>query len=139
MTPSLTNHISSYPYSSLFSIYMNRLENIKVTHSRTNCAISWSYDWCPSLSCPLDSLPPGGQPNRGWLAPRGASCPGISCPPPPTLVIFTPGGQAVQAGLSCPAPTQVKIYICYFVIFLYHFNKFRSSISHKVRNWCLWG
>ena len=23
-----------------------------------------------------DSLPPGGQANRGWLAPRGASCPG---------------------------------------------------------------
>ena len=23
-----------------------------------------------------DSLPPGGQDNRGWLAPRGASCPG---------------------------------------------------------------
>ena len=23
-----------------------------------------------------DSLPPGGQGNRGWLAPRGASCPG---------------------------------------------------------------
>ena len=23
-----------------------------------------------------DSLPPGGQVNRGWLAPRGASCPG---------------------------------------------------------------
>ena len=25
---------------------------------------------------PLDSLPPGGQANRGWLAPQGASCPG---------------------------------------------------------------
>ena len=23
-----------------------------------------------------DSLPPGGQANRGWLVPRGASCPG---------------------------------------------------------------
>ena len=23
-----------------------------------------------------DSLPPGGQANRGWLAPQGASCPG---------------------------------------------------------------
>ena len=23
-----------------------------------------------------DSLPPGGQGNRGWLAPRGATCPG---------------------------------------------------------------
>ena len=25
-----------------------------------------------------DSLPPGGQANRGYLAPRGASCPGPS-------------------------------------------------------------
>ena len=58
---------------------------------------------------------------------------------PPTLVIFTPGGQAVQAGLSCPPPTHVKIYVCYFVIFLYHFNEFRSYTSLKVRNWCLWG
>ena len=24
----------------------------------------------------LDSLSPGGQANRGWLVPRGASCPG---------------------------------------------------------------
>ena len=38
-----------------------------------------------------------------------------------------------------PPPTQVKIYVCYFVIFLYHFNEFRSYSSLKVRNWCLWG
>ena len=69
---------------------------------------------------PLDSLPPGGgKLSRDIL--------------PPTLVIFTPGGQAVQAGLSCPPPTQVKIYVCYFVIFLYHFNEFRSYTSLKVR------
>ena len=74
---------------------------------------------------PLDSLPPGGQAVLGYLAPH----PGY----------LHPRGQAVQAGLSCPPPTQIKIYICYFVIFLYHFNKFRSSTSLKVRNWCLWG
>ena len=91
----------------------------------------------PWTACPLEGkstavgfppptpTPPGGKLSRDIL--------------PSTLVIFTPGGQAVQAGLSCPRPTQVKIYICYFVIFLYHFNEFRSSISHKVRNWCLWG
>ena len=56
---------------------------------------------CPSLSCPLDSLPP-----------RGASCPGISYPP--ALVIFTPRGascpgrfilplgQFAPRGASCP-------------------------------------
>ena len=52
-------------------------------------------------------LPPG------QLAPRGASQPRLACPPggklsqdilPPALVILTPGGQAVQAGLSCPPP-----------------------------------
>ena len=52
-------------------------------------------------------LPPG------QVAPRGASQPRLPCPPggklsrdilPPTLVIFTPGGQAVQASLSCPPP-----------------------------------
>ena len=67
-------------------------------------------------------LPPG------QLAPRGASQPRLACPPggklsrdilPPTLVIFTPGGQAVQAGLSCPLPkTSKNIYVlfCYFSV-----------------------
>ena len=111
---------------------------------------------CPSLSCPLDSLPSGGQPNRGGLAPPpgGKLSRDIL---PPTLVIFTPGGKLFRDILPppwlsstpggklsrpvylAPHPTQVKIYTCYFVIFLYHFNEFRFSISHKVRNWCLWG
>ena len=67
-------------------------------------------------------LPPG------QLAPRGTSQPRLACPPggklsrdilPPTLVIFTPGGQAVQAGLSCPPPnTSKNIYMlfCYFSV-----------------------
>ena len=96
------------------------------------------YDFrCPSLSCPLDRLPPGGQANRGCLAPRGATCPGISCPPP--WLSSPPGGKLSRPVYLAPRPTQVKIYTCYFVIFLYHFNELRSSISHKVRNWCLWG
>ena len=66
---------------------------------------------------PWTACPPGGKLSRDIL--------------PPTLVIFTPWGQAVQAGLSCPPPTQVKIYVCYFVIFLYHFNEFRSYTSLK--------
>ena len=92
---------------------------------------------CPSLSCPLDRLPPGGQANHGCLAPRGASCPGISCPPP--WLSSPPGGKLSRPVYLAPGPTQVKIYTCYFVIFLYHFTELRSSISHKVRNWCLWG
>ena len=76
-------------------------------------------------------LPPG------QLAPRGASCPRISCPPP--WLSSPPGGKLSRPVYLAPRPTQVKIYTCYFVIFLYHFNEVRSSISHKVRNWCLWG
>ena len=94
-----------------------------------------SNNRCPSLSCPLDSLPPRGQANRGWLTPRGASCPGISCPPP--WLSSPPGGKLSRPVYLAPRPTQVKICTCYFVIFLYHFNEF--SISHKVRKWCLWG
>ena len=64
-------------------------------------------------------LPPG------QLAPRGASQPRLACPPggklsrdilPPTLVNFTPGGQAVQAGLSCPPPIQRKFCCVMFTI-----------------------
>ena len=52
---------------------------------------------------PPGQAAPGGQPVPGYLAPN--------------LVIFTPGGQAVQAGLSCPPPnTSKNIYMlfCYF-------------------------
>ena len=42
-------------------------------------------DRCPSLSCPLDSLPPGGQANRGMACPpRGKLSRDIL---PPVLVI----------------------------------------------------
>ena len=46
---------------------------------------------CNSLSCP-----------PGQLAPRGGKLSRVILPP--TLVIFDSGGQAVQAGLSCPHP-----------------------------------
>ena len=86
---------------------------------------------CPSLSCPLDSLPPG-----GWgkitilcLPPGGKLSRDIL---PPTLVIFTPRGQAVQAGLSCPRPTQVKIYTCHYVIFQKKLGKQHSNSFMQV-------
>ena len=44
---------------------------------------------------------------HGQLAPRRASCPGISCPPRAHPDYLHPRGQAVQAGLSCP-PAQHK-------------------------------
>ena len=62
---------------------------------------------------PLDSLPPGGGKLSRVILPS-------------TLVIFTPGGQAVQTGLSCPPPIQgqlfnlmFSIYLQYTVIFTY--------------------
>ena len=56
-------------------------------------------------------LPPG------QVAPRGASQPWTGCPPggnlsrdilPPTLVIFTPGGWHILAGLSCPPGVKIN-------------------------------
>ena len=72
---------------------------------------------CPSLSCPLDSLPPGGQANRGWLVPRGASCPGISCPPP--WLSSPPGDKLSRPVYLAPPPnTSKNIYMlfCYFSV-----------------------
>ena len=52
----------------------------------------------PRVKSTTVGLPPGGKLSRDIL--------------PPTLVIFTPGDQAVQAGLSCPPPnTSKNIYI----------------------------
>ena len=65
---------------------------------------------CPSLFCPLDSLPPPpphqGQAHHGQLAPQGATFTGISWPP--TLVIFTPRGQNIPAGLSYPPGMKIS-------------------------------
>ena len=56
-------------------------------------------------------LPPG------QVAPRGATQPWTGCPPggnmsrdilPPTLVIFTPGGRHIPAGLSCPPGVKIN-------------------------------
>ena len=96
----------------ILSVLIRRLElNIGITHVFSCINICR----CPSLSCPLDSLPPGGQANRGWVAPRGASCPGISCPPP--WLSSPPGGKLSRPVYLAPRQTQVKIYTCYFVSF----------------------
>ena len=82
-------------------------------------------------------LPPG------QLAPRGASQPQLACPPggklsqdilPPILVIFTPGGQAVQAGLSCPPPHAEKFFLCDLYYYLQHFNNYMQFLSYKYVN-----
>ena len=79
-------------------------------------------DRCPSLSCPLDSLPPGG--NLSWDI------------LPPVLVIFTPGGQAVQAGLSCPPPPAhiKKILLCDVYYYLQHYNNYMQFLSYDYVN-----
>ena len=75
-------------------------------------------DRCPSLSCPLDSLPPplGGKPTTVGLPPGGKLSQDILHP---TLVIFSPGGYAVLASLSCPPPNTSKnkyMLFCYFSV-----------------------
>ena len=95
------------------------------------------YAGVPVYLAPWTACPPGGKPTAVALPPGGQAVPGYLAPHP---------GYLQPQGASCPGrfilpphPTQVKIYTCYFVIFLNHFNEFRSSISDKVRNWCLWG
>ena len=63
---------------------------------------------CNSLSCP-----------PGQLAPRGASCPGISCPPP---WLSSPpggggGGRLSRPVYLAPRPTQVNMYIYVILLF----------------------
>ena len=70
--------------------------------------------------------------------------PGQLAPPPPPedklfqeilspLVIFTQGGASCPGRLmltpSAHSPNTSKNLTCHFVTFLYHFNKFRSSIK----------
>ena len=71
------------------------------------------------------------------LAPswRGQAAPFYLAPPPCYLH---------SLGASCPGrfilpPPNTRKNTCNFVIFLCHFNEFRSSISHKMRNCFLWG
>ena len=128
------------------SYYKFSQKNTK-NNSTVACQSTESYVVSTQKNClnePVSQfiLPPGqlapwgaSQPRLAY--PRGASCPGISCPPP--WLSSPPGGKLSRPVYLVPRPTQAKIYTCYFVIFLYHFNEFRSSISRKVRNWCLWG
>ena len=62
----------------------------------------------PVYLAPWTACPPGGKPTAVSLPPGGKLSRDIL---PPTLVIFTPGGQAVQASLSCPPPIQ-RIFFC---------------------------
>ena len=67
-------------------------------------------------------LPPGQLAPRGasqsrLACPPGASCPGISCPPP--WLSSPPGGKLSRPVYLAPRPTQVKnIYMlfCYFSV-----------------------
>ena len=132
---------------------LNRLKfHMHVSDDDSNMFCKFDESWWTLKNCwnsmmflgPVSQfiLPPGqraprGKPTAVGLPPGGASCLGISCPLP--WLSSPPGGKLSRLVYLAPRPTQVKIYTCYFVIFLYHFNEFRSSISHKVRNWCLWG
>ena len=75
---------------------------------------------CPSLSCPLDSLPPGGQavpgyltPRPGYLNPRGTSCPGRFILPPAHIK---------------------KILLCDVYYYLQHYNNYMQFLSYNYVN-----
>ena len=75
---------------------------------------------CPSLSCPLDSLPPGGQavpgyltPRPGYFNPRGASCPGRFILPPAHIK---------------------KILLCDVYYYLQHYNNYMQLLSYNYVN-----
>ena len=101
----------------------------QTVHTLIRGCVLWRLIWfCNVCQCIIKRTPvsqfilPPGQ-----LDPRGASQPWLPCPPgggqavpgylAPTLVIFTPGGQAVQAGLSCPPPNTSKKYIHVILLF----------------------
>ena len=68
----------------------------------------------PVYLAPWTACPPGGKPTAVNLPPGEKLSRDIL---PPTLVIFTPGGQAVQAGLSRTPPNTSKIYIHVILLF----------------------
>ena len=87
---------------------------------------------CPSLSCPLDSLPPRGQANRCWLAPQGASCPRISYY---ALVILTPGGGGKLSRPIYLAPRPYKEnLLCDVYYYLQHYNNYMQFLSYNYVN-----
>ena len=80
---------------------------------------------------PLDSLPPGGQANHGYLAPRGASCPGISYPRPGYL---RPRGASCPGRFILPPAHTEKILLCDVYYYLQHFNNYMQFLSYKYVN-----
>ena len=73
-----------------------------------------------------------------WTAPTLVSCPGKSYPPPPHLgyLIFTLGGQAVQASLSCPLQKKIeKNYLWIFCCFFWNTAKIKCTLFvNKCKN-----
>ena len=74
----------------------------------TNNLISPMKFWYTGVPVYLASwtgCPPGGKPTMDRL-PRGGNLSRDILPP--TLVIFTPGGQRIPAGLSCPPGVKIN-------------------------------
>ena len=90
---------------------------------------------CPSLSCPLDSLPPGGggggKPTAVCLPPGGQAVPGYLTPHP---------GYLHPRGVSCPGqfilpPAHTEKILLYDVYYyLQHFNNYMQFLSYKYVN-----
>ena len=93
--------------------------------------LAFRQNRCPSLSCPLDSLPPGGQANNGKLAPGGQAVPGYLTP---ALVIFDPGGASCPGRFILPPAHTEKILLCDVYYYLQHFNNYMQFLSYKYVN-----
>ena len=117
-----------YPSEMVLTVFPCPLDSISMTLHY--------FPGVPVYLAPWTACPPGDKATAVCLPPGGQAVPGYLAPHPGYL---HPRGEAVQAGLSCPPPNTSKNIYMLFVIFLYHFNELRSSIIHKVRNWCLWG
>ena len=80
---------------------------------------------------PPGQLAPRGQANRGWLAPRGASCPGISYPRPGYLI---PGGASCPGRFILPPAPIKKILLCDVYYYLQHYNNNMQFLSYSYVN-----
>ena len=100
------NDVSNFSLSPL----MRYLSNLQVTRTGIKARRISNLGRCPSLSCPPGQLAPQGANQPRLACPQGASCPGISYPPP---WLSSP---PVQAGLSWPLPIQRKFCCVMFTI-----------------------
>ena len=104
---------TALPQASMPTIYKQHLYNMTPYTLKYGPGV-------PDYLAPWTACPPGGKLSRDIL--------------PPALVILTPGGQAVQAGLSCPPAHIKKILLCDVYFYLQHYNNYMQFLSYNYVN-----